>query len=182
LRGPSASSWKDRLEDYGIRFSPPGLRYENLLNYCRLWDQVAFDNYSVDQCRIFVSRLSTNSIVSAKSFDPPFHYLSSIALPNTYRAIQIVARNQTALNQAMLVCALERYHRARGDYPATLDALMPDFILKLPHDLITGQPLKYRRTDDGKFLLYSVGWNEKDDDGLPDKDKGDWVWPTTVTE
>jgi hypothetical protein len=51
--------------------------------------------------------------------------------------------------------------------------------------VIGGQPLHYRRTDDGKFLLYSVGWNEKDDggkaalkhDGSEDPLSGDWVWP-----
>ena len=48
-----------------------------------------------------------------------------------------------------------------------------------------GQPLHYRRTVDGDFLLYSVGWNETDDGGITlldkgggmDKAKGDWVWP-----
>jgi hypothetical protein len=148
------------------------------------WSDPQLEEFQVERCRIFASWLSTNSIITAESFNPPFHYLSSIALPNTYRAIQTVARNQTALHQAMLVCALERYRRARGNYPADLDALRPDFIQKPPHDLITGQPLRYRRTDDGKFLLYSVGWNERDDAGLPDKDreKGDWVWPTAVKE
>ena len=62
---------------------------------------------------------------------------------------------------------------------------MPQFIEKLPHDIIGGQPLHYRRTDDGKFLLYSIGWNETDDGGQPspsgengwiDFTKGDWVW------
>jgi len=48
----------------------------------------------------------------------------------------------------------------------------------LPHDVVTGDSLKYRRTADGRFLLYSVGWNEKDDDG--DSDKGDWVWPVAI--
>lgn len=69
----------------------------------------------------------------------------------------------------------------RGD----LDALMRQFITRLPHDVINGQPLKYRRTDNGSFLLYSVGWNEKDDGGsvVLSKDgkkinweEGDWVW------
>ena len=42
------------------------------------------------------------------------------------------------------------------------------------------------RTEDGKFVLYSVGWNEKDDGGIvamttgehprQDIEKGDWVW------
>ena len=40
-------------------------------------------------------------------------------------------------------------------------------IEKLPHDIINGQPLHYRRTDDGQFVLYSVGWDEKDDGGVP---------------
>jgi hypothetical protein len=64
-----------------------------------------------------------------------------------------------------------------------LFALAPQFIEKIPHDIIGGQPLHYRRTEDGKFLLYSVGWNETDDDGLDlwqknsfDYTKGDWVW------
>jgi hypothetical protein len=43
------------------------------------------------------------------------------------------------------------------------------------------QPLKYRRADDGQFILYSVGWNKKDDKGAVAKDdmentKGDWAW------
>jgi hypothetical protein len=71
---------------------------------------------------------------------------------------------------------------------------VPQFIAKLPHDLIGGQPLKYRRTNPpssdsgaagGQFVLYSVGWNEKDDGGqvVSGKDRwanveqGDWVWP-----
>ena len=54
--------------------------------------------------------------------------------------------------------------------------------------IINGRPLKYRRTDSGRFILYSVGWNEKDDGGVvaltknnpprQDTEKGDWVWHT----
>ena len=72
-----------------------------------------------------------------------------------------------------------------SEYPETLDALVPQFIEKLPHDIIGGQPLHYRRTADGKFLLYSVGWNEIDDGGQESPTnsegwigytEGDWVW------
>ena len=57
---------------------------------------------------------------------------------------------------------------------------------RLPNDVITGQPYKYRRTEDGQFILYSVGWNEKDDGGVPgthglyDDKEGDWVWDYPV--
>ena len=58
---------------------------------------------------------------------------------------------------------------------------MPQFIAQLPNDLITGEPYKYRRADNGQFVLYSVGWNEKDDGGTPgerlyDSRDGDWIW------
>jgi len=51
----------------------------------------------------------------------------------------------------------------------------------MPHDIINGELFRYRRTDDGQFILYSVGWNEKDDGGTPgtklfDEKFGDWVW------
>ena len=49
------------------------------------------------------------------------------------------------------------------------------------YDLITDKPYKYRRTIDGQFVLYSIGWDEKDDGGVPgkslfDEKQGDWVW------
>jgi hypothetical protein len=97
--------------------------------------------------------------------------------------MQTCAFDQTMANEAQIVCALERYRLAHGEYPGTLDALAPQFIEKLPHDIIGGKPLIYRPTADGKFLLYSIGWNEKDDGGQDvsatsphDYTQGDWVW------
>lgn len=111
----------------------------------------------------------------------PFNLLARIAIPNELKAWQTTAYNQTLVNEAQIACALERYHVAHGEYPETLDALAPQFIETIPHDLIGGQPLLYRRTEDGKFLLYSVGWNETDDGGqkpphLTEYTQGDWVW------
>ena len=108
----------------------------------------------------------------------PYNFLAAIGNPNIIKATQTLAHNQTLVNEAQIACALERYRLAHGEYPETLDALKPEFIEKLPHDIIGGQPLFYRRTGDGKFLLYSVGWNETDDGGITsDKmDQGDWVW------
>lgn len=114
-----------------------------------------------------------------------FNLLARIGLPNFPKAFQTLGRNQTSANQALVACALERYKLAHGQYPGTLDALVPRFLEKIPHDIIGGEPLHYRRADDGKFLLYSIGWNETDDGGVeppknksgnPDLEKGDWVW------
>jgi len=95
------------------------------------------------------------------------------------------AYGQNSINMARVACALERYRLAHNEYPETLDALAPQFIAQIPHDVIGGKPLHYRRTDDEKCLLYSIGWNETDDGGqiglskydYTDTTKGDWVWP-----
>jgi hypothetical protein len=83
----------------------------------------------------------------------------------------------------LIACALERYRLARGQFPESLDALAPEFIAKLPADVIGGAAYQYRRTQDGQFVLYSVGWNEIDDGGrnatngnAGDRLKSDWVW------
>jgi len=86
---------------------------------------------------------------------------------------------------ARAAIALERYRLAHREFPESLDVLVPHFVAQVPHDIIGGQPLKYRRTDDGQFILYSVGWNQTDDGGVighhangiaPYFEAGDWVW------
>ena len=67
---------------------------------------------------------------------------------------------------ATIACALERYALSQGHYPDKLEALKPQHIKKLPHDIINGNPLIYRRTSDGRFILYSTGPNEIDDGGV----------------
>ena len=103
-------------------------------------------------------------------------------LPNIFKACEVTTRNQNSINEALIACALERHHLAKGSYPDSLDALAPQFIEKLPHDIINGGPLKYRKADNS-FVLYSIGWNETDDGGVQDAknpEKGDWVWNYSV--
>ncbi len=80
--------------------------------------------------------------------------------------------------EAYVACGLERYRLAEGRYPESLEGLRPRFCDELPHDVIGGQPLKYRRTAETQFVLYSIGWNEKDDGGVAGKTaaEGDCVW------
>ena len=121
----------------------------------------------------------------------PCNFLASRWFDNFAWYAEKTAFTQSSLDLARVACALERHRLAQGEYPVTLEALAPWFRDKLPHDIINGQPLHYRRTDDGRFLLYSVGWNGTDDGGIVvrqknhlratlDMDKGDWVWPNPV--
>jgi hypothetical protein len=100
---------------------------------------------------------------------------------------------QTVCQEVTVACALERCRLAQGQYPSSLDALVPTWLKEVPtdHMVPSGAPLKYRRESDGGFVLYSVGLNRVDDQGKPgslDKDwrgvqsdsprldEGDWVW------
>jgi hypothetical protein len=114
----------------------------------------------------------------------PYKVLALAMAPAVASSVKKFAFAQFDVDVARVACALERYRLAHGEYPATLDALAPQFIEKVPHDIIGGQPLHYRLADDGRFVLYSVGWNAKDDggtvaltkNGSVDRDNGDWVW------
>jgi hypothetical protein len=67
--------------------------------------------------------------------------------------------------------ALERYRVRHGAYPGTLALLTPEILTAVPLDFMDGQPLRYRLTGDGHFLLYSVGLDGVDDGGkMPSPD------------
>ena len=130
-------------------------------------------------------RLSRQQAETLGRFSPRT-FIASMVTANFRKAWQTLALTQTRVNEALLACALERYRLANGQFPGTLDALNLKYVAAVPADVITGQSLKYRQTDDGQFQLYSVGWNEKDDGGktgmnkegdAPDYMLGDWVWP-----
>lgn len=86
--------------------------------------------------------------------------------------------------------ALEGYQLKHGLYPGSLKTLVPEFLAALPRDPMDGQPLRYRRNDDGTFTLYSVGWNGQDDGGDPTpvgtssnwENGKDIVWPKPASQ
>ncbi|MDD5261564.1 MAG: hypothetical protein PHD76_06905 [Methylacidiphilales bacterium] len=108
-----------------------------------------------------------------------YRLLSSLALPSLNGVIRKTAQIQTQINLAAVACGLERYRLAHGKLPDSLQALVPNYIPQLPHDLITGAALHYNRVSDQDYILYSTGWDGKDDGGVfykKHKEQGDWVW------
>ena len=101
-----------------------------------------------------------------------FNLAERLFLPALGGAVKRFAFGQESVDLARVAVALERYRLAHDEYPESLDMLTPQFMKQIPHDIINGQPLHYRRTSDGQFMLYSVGWNETDDGGMVVLDKG----------
>ncbi|MBN2021508.1 MAG: hypothetical protein JW809_01825 [Pirellulales bacterium] len=74
--------------------------------------------------------------------------------------------------------ALAGYREMHGQWPATLDALVPEWLDAVPKDHFRDGPLVYQRTDQG-YELYSVGANGRDDGRrsyLANDPEGDDVW------
>jgi len=97
-------------------------------------------------------------------------------------------RLETHRRGVLAIVAVMRYRKALGQYPDNLEELASTGYLEiLPIDPFSGNPLLYRRTDDG-FTLYSIGMDFKNDGGVLGRDsegrprmwadEGDWVfWP-----
>ena len=66
------------------------------------------------------------------------------------------------LRTTQTIIALRAYQLTHGKLPENLDALVPEFLDKVPVDAFDGQPLHY--SPDRK-IVYSVGQNLKDDGG-----------------
>ncbi len=123
-------------------------------------------------------------VESEKKHYSPYNIQALMTFPAVTKSADKFARIQSQVDMARVACALERFRLVHGNYPDVLDALAPQFIQKVPHDIINGQPLRYRLEPNGKFILYSVGWNESDDGGKVELTKngsvipeqGDWVW------
>ncbi|WP_010582206.1 hypothetical protein [Schlesneria paludicola] len=68
--------------------------------------------------------------------------------------------------------AAQQYQRRNGQFPASIEQLVPDFLDAVPTDPMdsTGAPLKYRRDDNGEAVVWSIGYNEIDDRGNVESD------------
>jgi hypothetical protein len=179
------------------RIMPAGWLDQERFNYCTLFDAQLKGAMNLAEGRVFPGQIALNASEVTRKL-PPGESLSAFVSSVLHHQVfaegrvelhstlpRIAAAAQTTANQAAIACALERYRLAHGQFPETLSALTPQFMPRPPNDVITGQPYKYRRADDGEFVLYSVGWDEKDDGGVPvksmfDDKEGDWVWDYSV--
>jgi hypothetical protein len=167
---------------------PNSFFHQNRLNCARMMVKFYIPLADVNQQTISpaAARHADEVLRAETKKTTPYNILEKMLLPALGNPVKKFACALSATDLARVAIALERYRLAHGEYPESLNALSPHFMEKVPHDIINEQPLHYRRTSDGQFVLYSVGWNETDDGGAvvlqkgstPDIDinQGDWVW------
>jgi hypothetical protein len=166
------------------RLVPAGWYYQNQYRSARLLEEYCIPVADASRGTFSPAVARRGEAALAAESASPFNLFARLIGPGLGQAATKLAYGQASVDLARTAVALERCRLARGAFPEALDALSPQFIAKVPHDVIGGQPLKYRRTPEGAFLLYSVGWNEKDDGGVAAFDKegavdlqsGDWIW------
>jgi len=180
------SSGTNKVVTISYRFVPSAYFYQTELAFVQMHEQFIFPLVDLTNRVVAPTALRRAEAViqSQMKHYSLYKVQAQMVFPAISASVTKMAKIQAQLDLARVACALERFRLAHENYPDTLDALAPQFIATLPHDVINGQPLHYRRTDDGKFLLYSIGWDEKDDggkvfltkSGAVDQKKGDWVW------
>ena len=180
-----------------LRAAPRGWFDLECRNYNQLFADLVLPVFNLEQRRIYPKIAAEKARNIEKTFSGSdvslisnHLVLSKLLLPAASKASEKTAFMQAAIDIATLACALERYRLAHGQFPEKLDALTARFISRLPHDVVSGESLKFRRTQSGKFVLYSVGWNESDDGGtiattagkphIQERTEGDWVWQFPV--
>ncbi len=166
---------------------PTGWFYQNQLNCARMVVAyyVPLADVSQETVSPAAARHADETLRAETKKTTPYNILEKMLLPWLGTVVEKFAHAQASVDLARTAIALERYRLVHGEFPEALDALAPQFIAQVPHDVIGGGPLKYRRTSDGQFVLYSIGWNERDDGGVvfipkggsqPKFEEGDWVW------
>jgi hypothetical protein len=83
------------------------------------------------------------------------------------RAFELHFRSLTCVEAALATLAIAQYHREHGQYPESLEELVPAILPRVPTDYADLRPLRYRRTGDD-YLLYSIWSNGVDEGGVGD--------------
>ena len=120
----------------------------------------------------------------------PAYIMTTLIAPAFKSVLTRAIYTQVLVNQSIIACALERYRLEKGSYPESLDAVKLADGKPLPLDVMNDKPMHYRKTTNGKYALWSVGFDGKDNGGKrtldekhPENTKfsdekylGDWVW------
>ena len=121
-----------------------------------------------------------------------FRCLRSDSIPMLGKTLKKAMQAECSKRMTVTAIALRRAKLKHGRLPEILSKLTPEFLISTPLDPVDGKPLRYQLHPDGKFLLYSIGENNKDDggDARPLTDSNfkswqsgrDWVWPQPATK
>jgi hypothetical protein len=171
------------------RLMPRGWFDLEQVSYCKLIDDETRNALDVSGRTIDLAAFQqggrrTEQLLGQGFFQQLWHhrFMARLLVPALNKAARRYAVAQAKADEALIACAIERYRLANGKLPETLEALIPKYVPRLPHDVLSGKPLSYRTSGD-QFVLSSVGstlapsddkkrFPVSDEPGKP----GEWEW------
>jgi hypothetical protein len=170
--------WSLRMErEVGLHFIHAGMvdSFVMAKDQLRLFDEAlvdwarfasAGDTEARERVIRLVDRLENDTIYSKRRL------VLSIILPALDKATVNFRAGMAGYHATRVILALESYRITHGQYPDTLDALVPQYIDQLPPDPHrTTHPFVYRVVDENAsdpsaaYLLYSIGADGVDNGG-----------------
>ena len=149
--------WNARASAWALLHGPSGWLVQNRVNVTRYFQDYLLASVDVPAHRFYPDVLYAGLGVLTRMYGPPVYpwqYLLVTGMPGFLRVIERGALTQTALDEAVAACALERYALAHdGRYPAELGELVPGCLDHLPTGVVDGVPLRYDLTPDGRYRL-----------------------------
>ena len=198
LTSPQLENLQTRFSQIEIIPQVDRVRKAELLGYLEVWDYLKTAGY--DELRLwnggkapswklrlapdgwwdlFKADLLQNGLKGQPSY--PLE-IKEVPLLDLRPLLKRTLPWQVKKHQMEIACALERHFHDHATYPEKLQNLVPDYLATVPID-IDDQPMRYRQTSDGRYAIYSVGIDLKDDGGAargtkPFREdyKGDWTW------
>jgi hypothetical protein len=185
MRDKPPAEWAELLGDgdeglLKLSVIPNGWIYQNQVNLNRM--HLQFSQRVVDtKTRRIKPQMAAAMEKSVNQMRGPYHLLPKLLLPAIGRVAMQTGSGQTAVDHARIACLLEMQKLEHKKYPAQLTGLKTP----VPNDPYTGKPYVYKPDPKGRYQLYGVGWNQKDDGGKVvfaspkgnlDREMGDLVW------
>ncbi|MEM7014489.1 MAG: hypothetical protein AAF585_23760 [Verrucomicrobiota bacterium] len=143
-------------------------------------------NWVLDSAILPAQKRDLKALVDAPEWDSsnrlhPYRLVVNIMIPALESISIKVAHRHLMLEMTKDAISLEIGKQETGNYPAEYRSKTPDF---------DDAPLRYATTPNGRYMFYSIGWNQTDDNAevafravkkdRPKLDEGDWVWDFTV--
>ena len=174
-------------------FNPTLVRPELSLSFPQWISQMALDIFLGSSGRAVILKNWTNCLLAYEEFInnieatqqktttapwntcqvPPtskpihkFGLFAKMLLPALDGAFNKALRAQHKIELSKTAITLELYYLEHGEYPEKLSDLAPQFSSETPLDPMTGDPWRYERLETNGFLLYSVGRDGIDDQGI----------------
>lgn len=138
-------------------------KYSEIIPFAESFcDEIRNEMRVFQQAQTIVQAILFGSDIRPKAIA---NILALMLLPAIARFPNDVARADARSRAIATVLAVRLFKMEKGRYPQSLDELVPEYLENVPLDPFDLKPLRYRKRQ-GKWIVYSIGPDGKDDGGV----------------